>query len=307
MKRPDELFHALNDGRSGGARPAARPAGPIPEAPAPVVAPPALAPKPPAPPRSGTAPAIRVASSTAPFVRGSTFASLLPGGAPPTPIVSPAPPRPGTALADDDAPILVIEDFPPGAAILPDGPKPLFARTLVLRFDTAAVSAFVLAIAIGTAFMLGRASVRTPAAAPLAPPTAAIAAPLVEPPPPAPPASPLADARDPAPSDAPAAAPELPGAGPAAAAPAQRRDLFYITVLQQGTKEGTEDVKKILESKGLAVALEKVGDRFNVHVGSYADRRAPEVERDLAAVRAIEYRGKKAFKDAFVEPMKRSQ
>jgi hypothetical protein len=107
---------------------------------------------------------------------------------------------------------------------------------------------------------------------------------------------------DPAPAaDQPAAPP-----APEPASHAAPEAKWWITVLQKGTKEGAEDVKKLLESKGLQVTLEPAGDRFNVHVGAYADRRAPQLDRDLAAVRAIQYKGK-TFHDAFVEAAKRGQ
>jgi hypothetical protein len=247
-------------------------------------------------------------------------AAPLPGPGPVTPPL----------FEDDDTPILVIDD---SAANLfnqePATPRPFFARTFAVRGDTAAVGAFFAAIALGISFLLGRASTgRQPAAG--GPQPLSIAAqpgPSIEAPQAAPPVAQAPEPRGgrvaPPPllslpaelagHEEPAREPaadrsEPPAARPAPALlPAAEGPLWWITVLQKGTKDGAEDVKKLLESKGFRVTLEAAaGDRWSVHVGGYADRRAPEVERDLAAVRKIQYKGR-AFHDAFVESAKRSQ
>lgn len=328
LKKTDELFQTLGaasphaaEARGPIARPAARPAGPIPG-----TGPVAVGSPPPPPPRpvplAGGPPAVRVAGSAPAGPPRPSFASLLPAGAQRAP--DPAAPRVAPALAlhgdlrssaieprpDDGAPILVIEDFPAGASIIPEAAKPHLARTVTLRVDTAAVGGFVGAIAIAVAFMLGRSSVRLPALQPGGgPQETAAATHAASEPTPLNIIVPLEDAAPPSHSPAPLPQPaaEQASAPQPAPAPAQQEGLFWITVLQKGTKEGTEEVKKLLESKGLVVKLDKVGERFNVHVGAYPDPRSPALARDLAIVRAIEYRGKKAFHDAIPEAMKRSQ
>jgi hypothetical protein len=236
-----------------------------------------------------------------------------------------------TALLDDDLPILVIEDLPAGRPLIPedDRAKPFLSRTLTFRYDTAAVGAGLGTIAIAVAFLLGRASVD--AVADPAPPAFPVAQSRQEPGE-APPAGPRGDAEPQVAGTAPARTfpalstsadlappPSAPRGEPAAAPPvsaglpeppaatAAPEARYWITVLQKGTREGAEDVKKLLESKRFLVTLDRAGSGWNVRVGAYPDRDAPELRSDLAELSKIPpYKGVD-FARAYPEPIKRNQ
>jgi hypothetical protein len=227
---------------------------------------------------------------------------------------------PATAVLDDE-PILVVDDFPAGSPLIPESAKPFFARSISLRYDTAAVGASLGVIVIAVAFFLGRASVGSVSEKPRAlPPAAPVASSLAERPeipaaraPVEAPMGPHAPLTTPPPL---ATAAEIeargldstPAAGPApAASGAPENARWWIVVLQKGTKEGAEDVKKLLESKDLLVTLDRSGDRWSVYVGGYAERGSPELERDLAKVQKIPpYKGC-VFSGAYPAPVKRNQ
>lgn len=335
---PPGMFGALlPPGATAGARPRS-PAAPVAVAPPPPPAPgaaPAAAPEaaPVAAPAGalgatpvatlGAAPtaagAPSVASGAAPAAaRGATHAAAL------TPARVAEPAAPLDSLLDDDAPILVVEDFPPnGTSALfgsdaSEPAKPFLARTLTLRYDTATVGAFLGAIAISVAFLLGRASVDVAAApaevargeataitAPLAPSAAPALAGVAPPPPPAVLAPAARDAEDAAPNGAPAIErPEAPpraaslasasASSPSALAPslpagalAPPEARWWIPIVQRGRKEGCEELKKHLEANGFPVILEEGGSGVSVFVGPYADRTSAEAERDLARLRKL--------------------
>jgi hypothetical protein len=237
-------------------------------------------------------------------------------------------------LDDDDVPILVIDDGPlPAGVSEPQKAKTFLARSFVLRYDTAAVGAFLGAVVLGVSFMVGRATVGGGGASPqregqvLAEETKqraqetasaesnvgaprslslSMTAPLSNEEPTPPPAPRPAPPPPPTPVQQTAAQADAETSEQPAAA-ATNEAKWWITVLSGGTKEGAEDVKKLLESKGLSVSLEKSGEKFfNVHVGAYADRRSAQCEKDLAAVKAIQYKGR-TFHDAYVGAIKRAQ
>lgn len=301
--------------RSSGARPVSSPslasAALVPPvlspSPAPVhVAVPALAPAPAPSPVAATAAAHPV-PATAPVVVPPTLTDLL-----------------GAGTGPDDEPILIVEGFSSPETLFDRTPTPLHARTVSLRYDTAAVGGFVAAILFGVAFMLGRTGATSaetnigigPAAAPRpievahaepepAPGAAPHGIPLstsfeLEPAPgPTEPAGPVV-----APPPAPAAPPP---AAPAAPAAADAR--WGIMAIGGIPKRSADEVVKFLEEKGgVKTSLVGSGENYGVIVGAYADKKSDAFENDLKRVRGLVYKdGKKAFAGAYAYPLRRNR